>query len=208
MGGGQKYTGEFQHNRPNGWGTRTFPNVGKYVGEEKDGLKHGQGIFSYENGTRDEGIWEKDKFKTPTKVTYPVPISRREPAPEPVPAKTSVTNFSYGDGTYTGEVVEGKPNGKGEYRWNNGTVDKGEFVNGALNGQGTRTFGGSNMRYTGRFKDNKCFGEGVRIFPRDDGYPADKFEANFTDCDNGVGNYTFGNGGVSRFRLVNGQWLE
>ena len=35
---------------------------GKYEGEYKNGKKEGKGIFYYNNGKKDEGIWKNDKL--------------------------------------------------------------------------------------------------------------------------------------------------
>ena len=43
----------------------------KYVGENKDGKKHGQGIFTLANGRVFEGIWADDKFVRTEKVNLP-----------------------------------------------------------------------------------------------------------------------------------------
>ena len=40
----------------------TMPNGDKYVGEIKDGKKHGRGIYYYANGNRYEGDFLNDKF--------------------------------------------------------------------------------------------------------------------------------------------------
>ena len=40
----------------------TWADGGKYVGEFKDGKKHGQGTLTSPDGTVRYGIWENDKF--------------------------------------------------------------------------------------------------------------------------------------------------
>ena len=60
---GEKYIGEFKDGNYNGRGTGTFANGDKYVGEYKDSLRHGQGTLYASNGTiTKQGIWENDKF--------------------------------------------------------------------------------------------------------------------------------------------------
>ena len=44
------------------FGTRTHSSGGKYVGEWKDGKEHGQGTFTFADGTVKAGRWENDKF--------------------------------------------------------------------------------------------------------------------------------------------------
>ena len=40
----------------NGYGTYTYANGSKYVGEWKDGKENGQGTYTFANGTVDKGI--------------------------------------------------------------------------------------------------------------------------------------------------------
>ena len=67
MGFGDKdtqpvYKGQVKDGKPNGLGVMIYPNslLGgkKYVGEWKDGRKHGQGTQTYLSGGRVTGIWK------------------------------------------------------------------------------------------------------------------------------------------------------
>ncbi len=58
FGNGDKYVGEYQNNQFNGQGTIILANGGKYVGEWKDDRSNGQGTFTYADGRVEEGIWE------------------------------------------------------------------------------------------------------------------------------------------------------
>ena len=49
----------------NGYGTYTFANGDKYVGEWKDGKQHGQGTFTGTDGTVMKGIWENGELVEP-----------------------------------------------------------------------------------------------------------------------------------------------
>ncbi len=42
--------------------THTWPNGDKYVGEWKDGKKHGQGTHTWPSGKKYEGKWRDGKF--------------------------------------------------------------------------------------------------------------------------------------------------
>ena len=46
----------------NGYGTETFANGSKYVGEFKYGKGHGQGTFTFADGTVDNGIWKDSEL--------------------------------------------------------------------------------------------------------------------------------------------------
>ena len=49
----------------NGYGTYTFANGDKYVGEWKDGKQHGQGTYTGTDGTVMKGIWENGELVEP-----------------------------------------------------------------------------------------------------------------------------------------------
>jgi len=40
----------------------TFPDGGKYVGQWKEGKRHGQGTMTDADGTVRKGIWKDDEF--------------------------------------------------------------------------------------------------------------------------------------------------
>ena len=45
------------------FGTFTFPNGDKYVGEWRDDSFNGQGTYTYADGRVKEGIWENGELK-------------------------------------------------------------------------------------------------------------------------------------------------
>ena len=59
----KKYVGEWKDANRHGQGTYTYASGNKYVGEFKDDKKHGQGTHTFANGRVKEGIWEKGEFK-------------------------------------------------------------------------------------------------------------------------------------------------
>jgi len=64
---GDKYVGEFQHNKRHGQGTATTAKGDKYVGEYKDGLPHGQGTSTWVTqweggGEKYVGDWKNGKM--------------------------------------------------------------------------------------------------------------------------------------------------
>ena len=46
----------------NCYGTYTYANGDRYVGEYKDDKRHGQGTYTYADGRVEEGLWEKGEF--------------------------------------------------------------------------------------------------------------------------------------------------
>ena len=57
---GSKYVGEYKDGKRHGQGTYTWPDGNKYVGEYKDNKRNGQGTFTFADGSKDVGAWEND----------------------------------------------------------------------------------------------------------------------------------------------------
>lgn len=107
-----------------------YENGNKYVGEVKNGKRHGYGVFTTFNGITYEGDFKDDKSD----------------------GKGTLTISSTGD-KYVGEFKDNKPNGKGTYK----TVLEsyvGEFKNGKYHGTGTLTLIGGKI-LKGKFKDGE-----------------------------------------------------
>lgn len=58
---GAKYVGEYKDNRPHGQGVRTFPDGQKQVGEFRDGKLNGQAIITFASGRKYVGECADDK---------------------------------------------------------------------------------------------------------------------------------------------------
>ena len=58
---GNKYVGEWKDNKYNGQGTFTFADGAKYVGEFKDGTRNGQGTDTFVNGSKYVGEYKDGK---------------------------------------------------------------------------------------------------------------------------------------------------
>ena len=62
---GDKYVGEWRDDKAHGQGTFTFANGAKYVGEWKDDKRNGQGTLTLADGTvLQEGIWKDNVLVT------------------------------------------------------------------------------------------------------------------------------------------------
>ena len=151
-----------------------------------------------------------------------------EQPPAPVPQEeTYVTNRSFttsGGSTYsyTGEVRNGQPNGKGTAAYVNGAKYEGEFKDGVSSGAGTYTFA-SGSKYEGEWKDGKMSGAGTYTWTNGNKYVGewkddkrngtgtmtyaangDKYEGEWKDDErNGTGTYTFASG--SKYE---GEWKD
>ena len=113
---GDKYVGEYKDDKLNGQGTYTFgdgPNKGdKYVGEYKDDKRNGQGTYTYANGNK-----------------------------------------------YVGEFKDGKYNGQGTYRLSgNGNLYIGEWKDNKNSGAGKELNAMGNVIRQGYWVDGDYFG--------------------------------------------------
>ncbi len=93
--------------------------------------------------------------------------------------------FSSG-AVYTGEFVNGKPQGKGVLDFTNGNRYSGEWQNGVREGQGKLAFKNGNL-YEGSFVANRLNGYGIMTYAN-----GDRYIGNWSsDQPNGKGRYEF-----------------
>ena len=59
---GTKYVGEYKDGEFNGQGTITYASGDEYVGKFRDGDFNGQGTITYSDGSLEEGIWKDGNF--------------------------------------------------------------------------------------------------------------------------------------------------
>ena len=154
----------------NCFGTHTFNNGNKYIGEYRDDKHNGQGTLSFANGTRYVGEFKDDKYNG--QGTY---------------------TFASGH-KYVGEFKDGKQNGQGTFNNPNGDKNVGGHKDGKYNGQGTYFYLADNQfkghQYVGEYKDGKKHGQGTYTFS--DGR---KYVGEWSDGkNNGQGTFTYANG--------------
>ena len=68
------------------------------------------------------------------------------------------------EGVYTGEFLDGHPNGQGTYTFRSGSKYIGEFKDGLFHGQGTLNFIYSREKYVGQWKDGSQHGQGAYTY--------------------------------------------
>ncbi len=106
-------------------------------------------------------------------------------------------------GKYTGEFKNGIPDGKGTLLISGGDKYIGDFKNGRIDGQGTYLFV-SGEKYAGEFKDDLMSGKGTLEFPR-----GDKYVGEFMDDEyNGFGIFTFANGKIQQGIWKNSKFIK
>jgi hypothetical protein len=145
--------------------TEIESNEGEYVGDLKDGKKHGQGTFTYSNGKKYVGEWKDDKRH----------------------GKGTITNPN--GNKYVGEWKDDKGDGKGTITWSNGSKYVGEFKNNKMHGQGTETWP-NGQKYVGVYKDGNKHGQGTYTWPSGNKY----FGGWKDNKKHGHGTYVYANG--------------
>jgi len=113
---------------------------GQYVGEVKNGKRHGKGTFTWPNGNKYVGDFKDDK-------------------------RTGQGTYTWGSGgNYVGEFKDGKIHGKGTFTYANGNKYVGEWKDRERHGHGTYTYADGST-YVGEWKDGKQHGQGTHTWP-------------------------------------------
>ena len=137
-------------NRTNGtkiYKGKEIKDSGKYVGEFKNGLRDGKGIFYTDDGSVYDGEYKND-IREGKGINY------------------------FNTGEFKGEKYEGDFknntwNGKGVYYWNDGDRYEGDFKDGKSEGKGIMYYADGD-RYEGDFKNGKSEGKGVYYYVNGD----------------------------------------
>ena len=156
----------------NCFGTYTWSDGEKYVGEFKDGNFNGQGVYTHADGKVEEGTWKDDKLNGQGTYTW-----------------------SDGD-KYVGEFKDDKRTGQGTFKWSSGDIYVGQWRDDVKHGQGTYTYGSKTAwagdKYVGQHKNGKRNGQGAFFFASGDQYVGEWKDGMFT----GQGKKTYANGTV------------
>ena len=154
------YKGDVKNGVPNGLGIMIDNIGGKYIGEWKDGLFHGQGKFTSLNASMYYvGGYKKGKRDGQGVLTFLDGLK------------------------YEGGFKDGKWNGQGTLSSLNGRKYVGEWKDGKQNGRGTSSLckGG---KYVGEFKDGKQRGKGTKTYSDGEKYVRERKDGRFW---NGIG---------------------
>ena len=130
------YTGAWAGGKREGMGTWTSEN-GKYRGEWKAGKQDGQGVYQYANGDLYSGSWSEGKKHGQGTYLFTTEDGRDD--------CQYIGNWDQGDfasgrwklrdgSTFEGEFVANKPSGDGTYKFQNGNVQLGEYIERRLEG--------------------------------------------------------------------------
>ncbi|CEG47688.1 Leucine rich repeat proteins, some proteins contain F-box [Plasmopara halstedii] len=142
------YEGAVQRGRFHGLGILHLKMAfvrGEYVGEWKDGKRHGYGIERLENGEVYEGYWAHDRHHGSGEIL----LSDKS--------------------RYDGFFRRGRWHGQGTRLLANGDRISGIFCDGFLDGYGTVDFA-DGRHYTGAMQHTRRNGNGILVYPNGDRY--------------------------------------
>ena len=134
-----------QGNCVNGYGTYTWPDGRKYVGQYKDGKRHGQGTQTRPDGRIYVGQWKDHNRHGQGTQTRP------------------------GGEKYVGQYKDDEQHGQGTYTWPDGRIYVGQFRYGKRHDQGTETWP-DGRTYVGQWENNKRHGQGSFTLPDGEKY--------------------------------------
>ena len=157
----------------------TVPDLGKYVGEWKNG-EMWTGIFYDNNGNIEGKMLNGKGIDKDTVVEPVVQVEKRQTGVLFERKVNGILGWNeYGNkdyhAKYEGEIENGQPNGQGKWTLPNGNKYVGEYKNGKPNGHGTHTWS-DGRKYVGNFKDGKMDSQGMFIFSS-----GDKYEGEFKE---------------------------
>jgi hypothetical protein len=110
------------------------------------------------------------------------------------------TKITYSYGVYEGDVVNGKPHGRGKMKYSDGDVYEGDWKNGERHGKGTYKWTDGRV-YVGDCKDDLRSGKGVMTYANGDIYDGDWKDGK----KHGKGSFTTKNGDVKTGDWFNGK---
>lgn len=154
---GSIYTGELKNGVIHGEGELQWADGRHYRGNFANGLFSGQGKFTYSDGCTYEGEFTKGDLNGRGRYTCEDAVWEGEFAQGDL-ARGSVTWPGYG--TYSGELLDFQPHGKGTLTYTDGTTIRAQFEYGQANGEGVRvhtTADGEVHEEPGYFVDDQYF---------------------------------------------------
>jgi len=133
---GNRYVGQFKDGKRHGYGTYQFANGDRFEGEYLNGKREGYGTYQFKKGDRYVGYFHDGKYH-----------------------RWGAYFFPNGD-KYFGQYTNGKRNGKGTLSRANGERYEGEFKEGKRHGLGHCAFSNGD-HYAGSWKNGEPEGWGT-----------------------------------------------
>ena len=145
-----------------------------YIGNFKNDLFDGIGVYINEKGDYYYGEWKKGKFNGNGQLIMNNIIIYEGQFQNSLKNGEGTENFPDG-AIFNGNFENNNKNGKGKLIYSDGSVYEGNFKNSKIEGKG-KIFWNDGKKYEGDFKDNKINGKGVYFY--ENGL---KYEGNFVN---------------------------
>lgn len=156
---GTSYLGEFKNGNRHGQGRMTYPNGDQLIGDFTEGFVNGKAILIYGNGGKYIGEFKNNRLHGQGTLMFANGDELIGNFKESSIDGWGTLNFTNGN-KYVGEFKGNLLNGRGTLTYANGDKLTGEFKDGFINGQATLTYA-SGRRYVGEWKLGKRDGEGI-----------------------------------------------
>lgn len=203
---GNIYEGLWSDGTHAGKGKYMWKNGDQYEGDWVDGRRTGYGKYTFANGIINEGYFDKGIYKG--KESGIVKVNKTQGTlklSDSVHYVGEIVNgkpngrgkISFPKGSYEGDIVDGNFHGKGKFIWPTGTIYEGDFYYGDLTGKGTLLYA-TGEKYVGDvFKGTK---HGKGLYTTLDGI---QYEGEFrNDKRNGFGKFSTPNGEIYQGNFV------
>ena len=159
---GSKYIGQMKDGKRHGQGRFISAHGSEYRGEFRDGEPHGKGIYIYADGRRKQVIYDSGKMIEARLLDHGI-------TKEGCMFGEFVSLGRY-TGWFKGNRIKGYvPHGRGIMRYFNGSIYTGQWRNGKMHGNGVIRWDDSSS-YAGQWFQGKRTGYGTYTWPNGDTY--------------------------------------
>jgi hypothetical protein len=153
-----KYIGQMQNGIRHGTGIITYNDGDEYIGKWNYGQKHGKGIYKTPSGESYSGYFQNDKRHGHGIYKFEDGTGYDGEWKNGIKHGHGTYKYKFGE-EYNGDWKDGKMHGNGTYKYADGSKYEGYFQNDERNNIGTyRTADGI---YIGEWKDDKKHGTGT-----------------------------------------------
>ncbi len=153
----KKYVGDIRNGKPNGYGALFYNNDDFYYGHFVNNVFDGQGVYV-----------EQSTLKRKSGLYYKGELVKEMPEQD--------FDLIFGDkngyglrltegGRYTGNLMNGTPEGQGTLETYDGLSIFCDFEDGLANGHGMCENSNNGTKYIGQIRDNKISGKGLMYYP-------------------------------------------
>ena len=139
---GDYYIGQWQRDKPHGYGILHCSVEGIYEGMFIEGFKEGHGKMRFVNGDYYEGGWKRGLFHDKGKLISPVSAIERYEGLFEYGKFSGRGVLTYRSGSkYEGPFKDDKPHGTGTFTSSNGVIFDGRFIDGRREGKASIAIG-------------------------------------------------------------------